>query len=1007
MASGVCAIIVTVPATTHADVLVSEAVGLLLEGLGLDDTLGGRESLALVTDIAELGPPADGDTAAIRTELAEHLGLASARSRAREQFITLAHKRGLSTAPATLEAARRSLERTTDTALVAGLAGAPSVVANVPLHEFELEEKRLAKICQDVAAPWAEIEGRLAESALDEVDLTKEAGKLRNNGGWLAFFLPSPEKQARELLAPYLSEELRAAPAMQIAQVVDRAAAYVVARDRLQAQVEASHPWVRWAVDVRTGIADAQRVAALRWLLGEVATGAFGSSEKELLINDGWHSVLSSEVGQSWAAALRTPRPPQRSADLGPSVRSAIERFGDWLADRPPAVPDAEFSDFADELGSALPAITQALLACRLADSDASTARDLRAKVRNDPGSFGPADPNRARFRDVADGFRLGIAAAWQKLEPLQPEHPTVISLVGELRQTLGLMTAELRIQTPARGPLRVAIAGRTKAGKTSLRKVLTRDLSDDGIGRGIHRTTRKAEAFSWDRITFVDTPGVSAKDDEYDADTAMQTCRDADAVVWVFAESLHEEEAEILQAQLTVKPVLVVFNVKERVDTPRYLDMFVRTSDLAFADVDGHAQRSVQMAEAAGVRPPPFVAAHVSAARHALVAEGVTHPAFSISRVPVLEENLSQLLVSQAHGLRSLRLADQVRTPVAAAAQEAAASVDALLPRFRAFEHRVSNEERELRGAASRAVGHGRAQIAKNFKAAERELPTWVATVDGRGDSTDAAWRDFLGRLKVDQTMSSIAGTFAASARTAGLLLDREDQLEEQLQRDQLRAQSRKGIHPLGRLWRILKRIGALVTRNAWRFRAEAQMGPPGWVALAVDVLATSASALTEEVRESQIDRHAWERDADEAARRKLDQVRRRVGKELDRIETAFAERIGEHFAQSRAEITTIGSVLAGLEGFGARAETGIAEIDRLTVERLLQLGGLPPGQVIAVDRVPNRHLRVRVVGEPRKVERCLGAVFDGCTTEEVTVTRGHRRPRKNRRAREKELTS
>lgn len=183
--------------------------------------------------------------------------------------------------------------------------------------------------------------------------------------------------------------------------------------------------------------------------------------------------------------------------------------------------------------------------------------------------------------------------------------------------------------------------------------------------------------------------------------------------------------------------------------------------------------------------------------------------------------------------------------------------------------------------------------------------------------------------------------------------------------------------------------------------------MGPPGWVALAVDVLATSASALTEEVRESQIDRHAWERDADEAARRKLNQVRRRVGQELDRIETAFSARIGEHFAQSRAEITTIGSTLTLLEGFDARAEAGIAEIDLLTVERLLQLGGLSPGQLIAVDRVPNRHLSVRVAGDPRKVARCLGAVFGGCTTEEVTVTRGHHRPRKNRKTREKELTS
>ena len=457
MVSGVCAIIVTVPATSHADVLVSEAVGLLLEGLGLDDTLGGRESLALVTDIAELSPPAEDDAAAIRTELAEHLGLAGARSRAREQFTILARDRGLPTAPATLEAARRSLERTPDVALVAGLTGAPSAAADVPLHEFEFEEKRLADTCQDVAAPWAEIEGLLAESALAEVDLTKEAQKLRNDGGWLAFFLSSPEKQARELLAPYLPEELRAAPAAQIAKVLDHAAAYVGARDLLQAHVEASHPWVRWATDVRTGTVDAQRVAALRWLLGEVAAGSFGHAEKELLTGDGWQGVLSSEVGARWAAALGTPRPPQRSANLGTLVRAAMDRFGDWLADRPPAVTDSEFSDFVHEVRSALPTIAQALLACRVAIRRRHRPRP-GGQGPDDPGSFGPADPNRALFRAVADDYRTGVATAWQQLEPLQPEHPTVIALVGDLRQALGSMTVELRTRTPARGPLRVAI---------------------------------------------------------------------------------------------------------------------------------------------------------------------------------------------------------------------------------------------------------------------------------------------------------------------------------------------------------------------------------------------------------------------------------------------------------------------------------------------------------------------------------------------------------------------
>jgi hypothetical protein len=270
------------------------------------------------------------------------------------------------------------------------------------------------------------------------------------------------------------------------------------------------------------------------------------------------------------------------------------------------------------------------------------------------------------------------------------------------------------------------------------------------------------------------------------------------------------------------------------------------------------------------------------------------------------------------------------------------------------------------------------------------------LENVDGRGDSLDTEWSTLLTRLDIDAVLSDIAESLRSDARKFGLLLDREDQLEEKLQRTRLGATVRKGRPLLTRAWRFLRRLVALAARNAPRFVGEAEMGPVGWAALAMDVLATTGRAVVEDVTESRIDRRAWERNADKAARRELERVRRLVATELDRVGASLLESVDDHFAQSRIEISRIVEGLAATAELEADATRAIAEIDRLTVERLLQLGGLPEGNVIAVDRVPNLHVRVTVASDPQVVSRWLSSVLDGCSSEAVTVARG--RPKRGR---------
>jgi 50S ribosome-binding GTPase len=984
-------------ATSGADILVAEVVGLLLEGLGLDDTLGGEDSLRLVSDVAALHVRSEAPTLLIQSTLSQQFEHALVRVQAREEFSNLARTHGLTPDPPYIEAAQRILEQDADLKFIGGLKGVPKEAAELALHDFELAHRKVKQACARVQEAWCAVEDQIEPSALTALDLPGEARALRD-GGWLFGWIRTKSDGARDRVKPHLALHLRGRSAEEMANILDQVIEYKAQIERFRAHVADAHGWVVWAVNTDNGKLNKLRAASLRWLLTKAEAGNFGAVERDLLTNGPWRRVLSQDAARRWAKAVATtPTSPDLSS-LGRVIELALGRVEAWVA-HPPHLAPGEFAEFVRVMTAGLPELAVALVVTQEAQDKPATSARVLATVALSQGPFGPADTNRVRFRALLEQSRKEVMAARLILEPLRPQHPHLVKLVGELREAEGLMLSDLRSQAPARGPLRVAIAGRTKAGKTTLRKVLTRDLSETGIGRGAHRTTRTADDFAWERITFVDTPGVSAKDDEFDAGLAAQTCRDADAVVWVFAESLHDEEARILQSLLAVKPVLVVYNAKRRVDNVRRLALFARSPALAFDGEASHAERTQQMAEAAGVREPLFIAAHVSAARRALLADGESHAAWGASRIPLLESELRRVLQSQAQGLRSLRLADQVRTPIAVAAGRAAETVDILYGRCQTFQHRLANEERDLRDAVARAISLAKRKNQKDFAAASVDLPGWLEKVDGRGDSLDTEWSTFLSRLQVDALLGGITDSIAADAQASGLLLDREDRLEERLQRMRFQAVARRGLSPLARGWRVLKRFFGLVARVAPRLRGEAALGPIGWAAVAADLVATTGLAVTDEVRLSRIDRHSWERNADQAARRALERVRRRVSLELDLVSAALLDSVNDHFSQARADITVIADSLAAVDGFGSRAERVITEIDKFTVERLLQLGNMPPGGVISVDRVPNLHLRVKVVGDPKKASRCLQAVFDGCSSEVVTVTRGHR---KNRRMRE-----
>jgi GTPase len=112
-------------------------------------------------------------------------------------------------------------------------------------------------------------------------------------------------------------------------------------------------------------------------------------------------------------------------------------------------------------------------------------------------------------------------------------------------------------------GVARVVVIGRTKAGKSTLRYVLT-GANKGGIGRGGQRTTRRAISYRWRGYEIVDTPGVGGIGTEADTQIALDAAADADLVLWVTTSDGVQlaTEAPVLRAA-EGRPLLVLVNHK------------------------------------------------------------------------------------------------------------------------------------------------------------------------------------------------------------------------------------------------------------------------------------------------------------------------------------------------------------------------------------------------------------------------------------------------------------
>ncbi|MBE9058654.1 GTPase [Sphaerospermopsis sp. LEGE 08334] len=143
-----------------------------------------------------------------------------------------------------------------------------------------------------------------------------------------------------------------------------------------------------------------------------------------------------------------------------------------------------------------------------------------------------------------------------------------------------------------------IAFMGRTKAGKSTLHAIITRE-GWDAIGVGTQRTTRLNRVYEWKNIRIIDTPGIGAPGGKSDEEIAKSIVDESDVICYVVTnDSIQETEFQFMKLlKEKTKPLIILLNVKHNLRESRRLEHFLKNPNKLFemegnSGIGGHFER-------------------------------------------------------------------------------------------------------------------------------------------------------------------------------------------------------------------------------------------------------------------------------------------------------------------------------------------------------------------------------------------------------------------------------
>ncbi|MFC5008717.1 GTPase domain-containing protein [Dactylosporangium cerinum] len=264
-----------------------------------------------------------------------------------------------------------------------------------------------------------------------------------------------------------------------------------------------------------------------------------------------------------------------------------------------------------------------------------------------------------------------------------------------------GLLAELVRVRGDA---ARVVCIGRTKAGKSTLRFVLTGEGAD-GIGKGGQRTTRIPITYRWRDIDVVDTPGVGAYQGAVDNASALTAAKDADLVVWVAGSDSQQPATvtPVLQAIAPGIPVFVLVNHKQTFTAEELAGDL--SPAVIFSDISGQEARIRTVLAQVDVSDPTIAHVNLWLAQRGL--EGEDQRLLSQSGVLAAEAALA-VAAAEAHARRPATAAAVLRK----CAADAAEATHVVAATLRARKRELVADRKKLRDDAEAAADEYRDEV-------------------------------------------------------------------------------------------------------------------------------------------------------------------------------------------------------------------------------------------------------------------------------------------------------
>lgn len=598
--------------------------------------------------------------------------------------------------------------------------------------------------------------------------------------------------------------------------------------------------------------------------------------------------------------------------------------------------------------------------------------------------------------------LRLGIRTLSRDLSSLSKTsvEPRAISVLQDAVEVLRETTrAPLPREATSTQVLSIALAGRTKAGKSQLVAALTGDIEGSHIGIGKQRTTRKTTTHVLADFKLFDTPGVAALDGEKDTTRALEAMEAADAVLWLYAESLQDEEAEQLEDLLRRgKPVVIAYNAKTAVDKAERRRIFSLDPGFAFRDLRGHETRVEQIAGRAGTNIPPFLPVHARAAWWALKTEDPTAATTlrEASRIENLEASCRELLLSRSEALRVQKTYDRRRIRLGEYAASCTVisnllceSPNDMIAEFRA-------EANKLVRAIACVARNADVRLKADVASARADLPRWLKK--HKGNPADS-WNQYLDDHHLFAALEEFGAEVARECERHGTLFEATTALRERfkLRRAPTDKPSKGWLSKLRSTAKVVAKAGLRILKDLGISRGVSKVlakvssrfvPGAGWAVAAADVLGAVSAETRAEIKKRRLDTESWERDTRGLFDEELDQVSIIVARRLRESRERLLAEVRNHYTQAEAIVAQRPAQSKRANALRRRALAAISECDREFVLALADTQGLTV-EVTAANRTPGRVLRIEITGptSASEVERTLRPLL---LNEKIIVTTG-----------------